>query len=116
MNENSWNEVLTGALIFNALLGFGYRLYRLSKGGPILDVYGQALLGILLGALAVALATGASWPRWVALIYALAFGLVVMQIWILGVLIPSAPRAVDYGYAVVYSAALLAIAIAALLG
>ncbi len=115
MDENLWVDVLIAALVLNAVLGFGYRLYRLSQGGPITDVIGQGLLGIMLGSLALFLAVGHAWPRWVALVYALAFGLVVMPIWVLGVLIPSSPRALDYAYTFVYVAGLVATALAALL-
>jgi hypothetical protein len=101
MNE-SWQAVTVIALVLNALLGFGYRLYRLPRGGSRADVNGQALLGVLLIALGIALSFGAGWPRWPALVYGLLFGVVVMPVWILAVLIPSSPGRLDYAYTAVY--------------
>lgn len=101
MNEG-WQFVIVVALVFNALLGFGYRLYRLPRGGARADVNGQALLGAILLALAVALALGARWPRWPALAYGLLFGIVVMPIWILAVLIPGSPGRLDYVFTALY--------------
>lgn len=115
MDENLWRYLLVGALAYNAVAGFGYRVYRLTRGGPMNDVMGQALLGVILAALAVAVATGQEWSRWVAFAYALLFGIVVMPVWTLGVLIPSSPRAIDHAYAVTYWAALGSIAAAAIL-
>ena len=61
MNE-SWQVVTVVALLFNALLGFGYRLYRLpQRRFARADVNGQALLGVILVALAVALMLGEGW-------------------------------------------------------
>jgi hypothetical protein len=113
MNE-SWQVVTVIALVLNALLGFGYRLYRLPRGGSRADVNGQALLGVLLIALGIALSSGAGWPRWPALVYGLLFGIVVMPIWILAVLIPSSPRRLDYAYTAVYWIVLFVIAAGAL--
>ena len=45
-------------LVLNASLGLGYRIFRLSKGGPMGDVIGQALLGALLAGTAVGVAAG----------------------------------------------------------
>ncbi|HEX2051972.1 MAG TPA: hypothetical protein VHJ34_15245, partial [Actinomycetota bacterium] len=87
---------------------------RLTKGGPMADVAGQALLGALLVVLAAGAAAGSWWARWGALAYALLFGLVVMPVWTLAVLIPMRPGPVDVGYAVVYWVALAVAAIAAL--
>ena len=112
MTEEAWRHLLSAALATNASIGFGYRVYRLAHGGPIADVWGQAILGALLGLLAVALGLGVSWTRWVAVVYGLGFGLVVMPIWVLGVLLPLRPRAVDYAFTGVYWSLLFVIAVA----
>jgi hypothetical protein len=114
MDPESWRIVLVCALAFNAALGLGYRIYRLSKGGPIADVWGQALLGAILALVAVAIGLGATWPKWIALAYALFFALVAMPIFVLGVLIPLPPRAIDYAFTGVYWAVLVVIAAAAI--
>jgi hypothetical protein len=106
--------VLVGTLALNAALGFAYRVYRLTKGGPMSDVIGQAILGMVLATLALGAALGHAWARWGALVYAVVFGVVVMPIWILAVLIPLRPRAPDYAFTGIYWFALLAIAVAAL--
>lgn len=108
-------QVLVGALVFNAVLGLGYRIYRLRRGGPKADVVGQAILGALLAALALALVLGAGWPRWPALAYGLVFGVVVMPVWVLAVLIPLDPRAPDYLFTAAYWAGLVTVVISALL-
>ena len=108
--------VLIGALAFNAVLGFGYRVYRLAQGGPMSDVIGQAVLGVVLAAVAVAVALGAEWARWAAFGYALAFAMVVMPVWTLAVLIPMRPRALDYSFAGAYWVLLLVIGITAVTG
>ncbi|MGH2751335.1 MAG: hypothetical protein ACRDK3_10785 [Actinomycetota bacterium] len=113
MNE-SWQSVLVAALVCNAVMGFGYRLYRLTRGGARADVNGQALLGILLLGLALALGSGASWPRWPALGYGLLFGVIVMPIWVLAVLIPSSPGRPDYLFTAIYWALLFVIVAGAL--
>lgn len=114
MDSDTWRAVLVAALLVNAASGLGYRVYRLSKGGPRADVVGQAILAVLLGVLAAALAAGAGWPRWGALVYGVLFGVVVMPIWVLAVLIPLRPRAVDYAFTGVYWAMLAAIVAAAI--
>lgn len=114
MDSDTWQLILALGLIANALLGFGYRVYRLSRGGPMGDVIGQAVLGALLVTLGVAAATGAGWPRWPALTYGILFALVVMPIWTLAVLIPLPPERVDYGFTAVYWGTLVLIVIAAL--
>jgi hypothetical protein len=114
MDADTWRAVLIGALTLNAVLGLGYRIYRLSRGGPKSDVIGQAILGAVLLGLAAALVAGAGWPLWGALVYAALFGLIVMPIWVLAVLIPQRPGAPDYAFTAVYWIALVATAIAAI--
>ncbi len=104
-----WETALIGALGLNAVLGLGYRIYRLSKGGPVADVVGQAVLAVLLVGLALAVAGGAGWARWGAVVYGLLFGLAVMPVWTLAVLIPLPPRALDYAFAATYWAALVVV-------
>ena len=115
MDPDVWRGVLIGALVLNALAGFSYRLYRHRKGGPIGDVWGQAVLGVLLAALGLALVLGAGWPRWPALAYAVLFAFVVMPIWTLAVLIPLDPEKIDYAFTTLYWTSLLVIGAAALL-
>lgn len=114
MTSDAWQLTLVVLLGVNAVVGFGYRVFRLTKGGPLSDVIGQAILGLVLVGLALAAATGAGWPRWVALIYALLFGVAVMPVWVLAVLIPLEPRWIDYAFTAVYWAALVGIAVAAI--
>ena len=116
MDPDLWRAVLVTALALNATLGFGYRVFRLSKGGPLGDVVGQAVLGAILLLTALGIAVGVGWVRWVALAYALAFGLVVMPIWVLAILIPLPPRPADYAFTVGYWLALGVIAVAAVVG
>lgn len=113
MDSDTWRNVLVAALLVNAAAGLGYRVYRLRKGGPKSDVIGQAILGVLLCGLAAALAAGAGWPRWGALVYGLLFGVIVMPIWVLAVLIPLRPRAIDYAFTGIYWAMLALIVVAA---
>ena len=115
MEAETWETLLVIGLVINAVLGLAYRIYRRTKGGPIGDVWGQAVLGALLLAIAVGVVVGAGWLRWAALGYAALFALVAMPIWVLGVLLPMRPRAIDYSFTVVYWIVLLAIGIAALL-
>ena len=114
MEDNAWTTLLIVGLAFNAALGLGYRAYRLGKGGPRADVIGQAILGVLLLALAVALGLGAGWPRWVALGYGLVFGVLVMPVWVLAVLIPLPPRGLDYAFTGIYWVTLGVVVVAAL--
>ena len=107
--------ILIGALVINAVIGFAYRVYRLSQGGPRADVIGQALLGVVLGALAASLALGMGWARWGALAYGALFGVVVMPVYVLAVLIPMRPRAIDYAFTGLYWIALAVIVAAAAL-
>lgn len=111
---DTWQTVLVVALGLNAALGFGYRLFRLGKGGPLADVVGQGILGVLLAVLAVGAAGGHSWARWGALGYGLLFGVVVMPVWVLAVLLPLPPRAPDYAFTGIYWATLGAIILAAI--
>lgn len=115
MDPNTWQLILAGALGLNAATGFGYRVYRLTKGGPIADVIGQAILAVLLVGLAIATAAGAGWPRWAALIYALLFGVAVMPVWVLAVLIPLRPGWVDYAFTGLYWGVIALIGVAAVL-
>ena len=114
MEAETWRIVLVVALVTNAALGLGYRLYRLRKGGPRADVWGQAVLGTLLVAMAVGIAVGADWVRWAAIIYAVLFAFLAMPVWVLGVLLPMRPRAIDYSFTVTYWALLIVIGVAAL--
>lgn len=114
MDTDTWQAILALGLIINALLGFGYRVYRLSRGGPMGDVIGQAVLGVLLVTLGIAAAAGAGWPRWPALTYGILFAVVVMPVWTLAVLIPLPPERVDYSFTAVYWATLVLIVVSAL--
>ena len=107
--------VLIAALALNAVLGFGYRVYRLSKGGPMGDVIGQAVLGVILLGIAAGVAAEWGWARWAALAYALFFAVVVMPVWTLAVLIPMRPSKVDYAFTIVYWVSLAVIALGAVL-
>lgn len=109
-----WRTVLVVALALNAALGFGYRVYRLTMGGPIADVWGQAILGLLLAGVAALIGMEVAWARWVALAYGLLFALVVLPVYVLGVLIPMRPKAVDYAFTAVYWLALIVIVVAAI--
>lgn len=106
--------LLASMLLFNAVVGFAYRVYRLSRGGPIGDVIGQAILGVLLCGLSIAAFGGQAWARWFALGYALLFGLAVMPVWVLAVLLPLPPRPLDYAFTASYWVGLGVIAVAAL--
>ena len=106
--------LLIVGLTLNAALGLGYRVYRLTKGGPRADVIGQATLGLLLLGLSVALALGAGWPRWVALGYGVLFGALVMPVWTLAVLLPLPPRRLDYAFTAIYWATLGLVIVSAL--
>ncbi len=110
-----WETTLVGALVANGAIGLAYRAYRYTKGGPIGDVWGQTVLGVLLVAVAVGIAAGAEGLRWVAFGYAALFAVIVMPVWVLGVLLPLRPRALDYGFTVTYWLLLGLIALAALL-
>lgn len=114
MDSHVWQTTLVAALILNAVLGFVYRVYRLSRGGPMGDVIGQAALGVVLLGIAACLGLGAGWARWPALAYGLLFALLVMPIWTLAVLIPLPPQRVDWAFTGVYWSALALICIAAI--
>ena len=113
--NSDWQIVLVVALALNAVLGFGYRVHRLGKGGPIGDVWGQGVLGVLLLALALAVGLGAGWARWPAGIYAVVFGVIVMPLWLLAVFIPMRPGTVDYAFTGSYWLLLGVILLAAVL-
>ena len=109
-----WEALLVTALGLNAVVGFGYRVYRLTKGGPLGDVTGQAVLGFLLAGTALAIAADQGWARWIALAYGLLFAVVVMPVWTLAVLVPLRPGAVDYAFTALYWGALVLIVLAGL--
>ena len=115
MESDTWQTVLVVALVTNAVIGLAYRLYRRAHGGPRADVWGQAVLGVVLGAIALGVALGVGWLRWAALAYAVLFAFVAMPVWVLGVLLPLRPRAIDYAFTVVYWLVLLIVGIGALL-
>lgn len=108
----TWLAVL---LVINAALVFGYRVFRLTKGGPMGDVIGGAILGALLVGLALGAILGAGWVRWPALFYGVLFGGVAMPIWTLAVLIPMRPGKLDYAFTATYWTTLLLIVLAAIL-
>jgi hypothetical protein len=110
---NAWTTILVVALALNAALVPAYRVYRVTKGGPMGDVVGGGILGALLALLALGIAAEWAWAEWGALFYALLFGIVVMPLWTLAVLIPLRPRAPDYLFTVGYWASLIVIAVAA---
>lgn len=114
MNDDAWQSVLAAALTVNAVLGLGYRVFRFTKGGPASDVVGQGILGVLLAATAIGAAVGAAWSRWVALVYGGLFGLAVMPIWVLAILIPLRPKAIDYTFTGIYWVNLFVIVTAAI--
>ena len=110
-----WRSALIAALSVNAAAGFVYRYYRYRRGGPLGDVLGQAVLGVVLILLASSVAVGGDWARWPALAYAALFAFVVMPIWTLAVLIPLPPGRLDYAFTALYWVTLLVIGVAAVL-
>ena len=114
MNGDAWRIALVILLVLNASLGLGYRIFRLSKGGPLGDVVGQAVLAVLLGATAIGVSVGWSATRWIAIVYAALFALVVMPLWTLAVLVPMRPGRIDLAFSIAYWVALSGILIAAL--
>jgi hypothetical protein len=114
MNADTWRTVLVVALSLNAVTGFFYRVYRLSKGGPMSDVIGQAVLAILLIGVAVTTALEWGWARWGALVYGILFGVAVMPVWVLAVLIPQRPGKIDYAFTAAYWIGLVVIVVAAI--
>lgn len=107
-------SVLVATLAANAALVFGYRVYRLARGGPLADAIGGAVLAALLAASAIGVAAGAGWVRHVAMAYGLLFGIAVMPVWVLGVLIPMPPGPVDYGFTALYWSSLIVIVVSAI--
>jgi hypothetical protein len=114
MNGDGWFIVLGVALALNGVVGFAYRVYRLTKGGPMSDVIGQGILGLLLLVLAERALGGHGFVKWPAGIYGVVFGLVVMPIWVLAVLIPQRPVAIDHAFTGLYWAGLIVIVVAAI--
>jgi hypothetical protein len=106
--------ILIVALALDAALVLTYRTYRLTQGGPMIDVIGGAILAGLLALLATGVALEWRWTRWGALVYAVLFGIVVMPVWTLGVLIPLRPRAPDYAFTAVFWTSLAVIAVTAI--
>jgi hypothetical protein len=106
--------VLVVSLAFNAALVITYRTYRLSKGGPMVDVIGGAILSAILALLAAGIALEWTWARWGSLVYAVVFGIIVMPVWVLGVLIPLRPRAPDYLFTGVFWTSLVVIGVSAI--
>lgn len=102
-----------GSLIFVAVLGFIYRAYRMTKGGPAADVWGQGILGLCLVLIALGVSPDVGWPRWSALAFAVVFGVVVMPVWVLSVLIPMRPGVVDYVFTAAYWSGIVIVGIAA---
>lgn len=115
MRADLWRTILIATLCISAVIGFGYRFYRYRKGGPLGDVWGQAVLAMVLFSLAAALFLGADWARWPALLIAVLFAFVVMPLWVLAVLIPLPPGRIDYAFTVVYWLTLIVMGVAALL-
>ena len=115
MESDTWQTVLVVALVTNAVIGLAYRIYRRTQGGPRADVWGQAVLGALLASIAIAIALGVGWLRWAALGYAALFAFIAMPVWVLGVLLPLRPRAIDYTFTVVYWLVLVVVGVSALL-
>jgi len=113
---STWATVLVVALALDAALVPVYRIYRLTKGGPMVDVVGGAILGAILVFLATGTALDWSWARWGALIYSLLFAVIVMPLWTLAVLIPLRPQGPDYVFTAVYWTSLVLIAVAAIAG
>jgi hypothetical protein len=114
MND-AWVTTLVVVLVINAVIGFAYPVYRLSRGGPMGDVAGRAILGVLLLIVAGSLLMDHEWARWMALGYGGLFAVIVMPIWVLAVLIPMHPTTIDYTYTTTYWLTLLLITLTALL-
>lgn len=115
MDTDAWQTLLAALLVTNAALGLGYRIYRRTKGGPKADVWGQAVLAVLLLAIAAGIVSGIEWLQWAALGYSALFAFVAMPVWVLGILLPMRPRALDYAFTVTYWLVLFAIGVAAIL-
>jgi len=114
MNGDAWRIALIVLLVLNASLGLGYRIFRLTKGGPLGDVIGQAALAVVLAATAAGVSAGWDVARWIAVVYSALFALVVMPLWTLAVLVPMRPERIDLAFAIGYWVALIGILVAAL--
>ncbi|HEX2236122.1 MAG TPA: hypothetical protein VHK89_07595 [Actinomycetota bacterium] len=114
MASDPWQATLVAALVVNAVSGFAYRVYRLARGGPTADAIGQAALGVVLVAIAFAVAAEAGWARWAALAYGVLFAIVVMPVWTVAVFIPMRPGPLDRAFAATYWAVLVVVVVAAL--
>ena len=106
--------LLVALLALNAAVVFGYRVYRLAKGGPIADVVGGAILALMLAVISIGVAVDFGAARWAAVGYGIFFALVVMPVWTLAVLIPLPPRWPDYAFTMLYWVTLAAIIVAAI--
>jgi hypothetical protein len=113
METDTWRVVLASGLAINAVLGLGYRVLRLARGGPVSDVVGQAILAALLVGLAIGVLAGLGAATVGGLVYGAFYGIVVMPIWTLAVLLPMRPGPLDYAFTVVYWSLLALIVIAA---
>jgi hypothetical protein len=114
METDTWQVVLAASLAVNAVLGLGYRVLRLTRGGPMSDVVGQAILGLVLLGLALGAYAGARAATLGGLFYGILFGAVVMPIWTLAVLIPMTPGPLDYAFTIAYWSLLALIVVAAI--
>jgi hypothetical protein len=109
------HSALTWSLISLAILGLVYRIYVWKlKDGAVADVLGQAVLAVVLVLVATGVAAEVSIARWTALVLALFFAVVVIPVWVLAVLIPSRPKALDVAFTFLYEALFIASAILAL--
>jgi hypothetical protein len=106
--------ILIVTLAANAALVFGYRVHRLTRGGPMADAVGGAALGVVLAVIAVGIAAGIGWARFLAVGYGLFFAIAVMPVWVLGVLIPMRPGRADFAFTALYWTSLVVIVVAAI--
>lgn len=78
------------------------------------DAVGGAVLAAGLFAVALAFASGVSWVRWMALGYALLFGIVVTPIWVLAVFIPARPTMLEHIVIAIYGITLVVVGVSAI--